>query len=216
MMIKNKGRFLIFSMLLLMSVLVTENAHAQRYQNKDNKPLANTEKSDDSDSGKSKFHISDKLVFGGSLGLQLGNVTYIDVSPLVGYKIKPNFQVGGGISYIYLGVKDFYGKYSTNLYGGRLYSQYSFPESEVIPFISNIFVYGEYQMMNVEDMRYYNPVNPVRKWIGSPLVGGGIRSQIGRRSYYNLMVLYNLNYDRNNEISAFYNSPLVIRASIML
>ncbi|MBK7029795.1 MAG: hypothetical protein IPH45_11510 [Bacteroidales bacterium] len=36
---------------------------------------------------------SERLFYGGSLGLQFGSVTLVDISPLIGYKITPRIGV---------------------------------------------------------------------------------------------------------------------------
>ena len=42
-----------------------------------------------------------RLVFGGNLGASFGNFTFVNVSPQVGYRLKPNFIAGAGINFIY-------------------------------------------------------------------------------------------------------------------
>jgi hypothetical protein len=43
----------------------------------------------------------DRIVVGGSLGAQFGNSTYVEVSPIVGYKVTDMFTAGVGFSYQY-------------------------------------------------------------------------------------------------------------------
>src|SRR5436190_23959647 len=65
--------------------------------------------------------FADRLFFGGNIGLQFGTYTYVDVSPLVGYKVTEKFHTGIGATYIYYSVSGGGYDYSTNIYGGRVF-----------------------------------------------------------------------------------------------
>ena len=49
--------------------------------------------------------LSEKLVFGGNFGLQLGNYTNITLSPIVGYRVTDDLVLGGGPTYIYSSIR---------------------------------------------------------------------------------------------------------------
>src|SRR5688572_2037774 len=93
---------------------------------------------------KEKVPFKDRIFIGGSLGLQFGSATYIDVSPLVGYQISKKLQAGVGVTYIYYKVKDsnYNYEYETSIYGGRLFSRYYI--------LDNLFAHGEYEILNME------------------------------------------------------------------
>lgn len=128
-----------------------------------------------------------KLIFGGSLGASFGNVTYIEISPRVGYMLKPSWLVGIAAKYSYYEEKTFYGNYSTNMYGGGAYTQYYF--------LKYFVAHAEYELLNLEDFR--PPFERVN--IHSIFVGGGLSSRMGNNSFFNVLLLYNLNET--------YNSP---------
>lgn len=140
--------------------------------------------------------LKDKIVFGGNIGLQLGNVTFIDLSPQVGYKVSDKFIPGIGLKYSYFKLKDsgFNKGYSTNIYGGSIWSRYYFVE--------NLFGYLEYEVINLEvfELNFL-----VRKNVTSVLVGGGYRQAIGNNFGMHFMVLFNL----NESIYSIYQNPII-------
>jgi hypothetical protein len=192
-------------------------ANAQRYQKKAPEQ-SNTEKSDTTE----KMNLRDRLVFGGNFVAGFGTSTYVDISPLVGYRCTPKLIVGVGITYIYLnyalidpttGVEVAREKF--HIYGGRIFSQYDL-FSNALSHGDKIFVAGEYEGLNVPYQSFYYPYDISRRWIGNPFVGGGYRSSLGGRAFANITVLYNLNYVNNWKYSQIvYSSPLKVSIGIM-
>ncbi|GGZ36759.1 hypothetical protein GCM10007049_32670 [Echinicola pacifica] len=152
-----------------------------------------------------KVPFSDRLYFGGNLGLQFGYLTYIEVSPLVGVMITERYSAGAGITYQYLEYKD-YGT-SSNVYGGRLFNRYN-----ISP---NIFAHAEYESLNVEAYRRNDAGILVseREWVPGLFLGGGYFVPFGRRGGMNFTFLYNVLYVNTN---AIYTEPYVIRAGFVL
>lgn len=145
---------------------------------------------------KEKVPFGQRLVFGGNIGLQFGNYTFVDISPLVGYKVTDQLIMGLGATYIYYSVDDFQYKYSTNIFGGRTFTKYYLME--------NLFAHVEYEILNMEvvdDLTY----KLVRTNIPSLFVGGGYRQMMGERSAFELLLLYNLMEERNSP----YQNPIV-------
>lgn len=145
---------------------------------------------------KEKVPFGQRLIFGGNLGLQFGSYTFVDVSPLVGYKVTDQLIMGLGATYIYYSVDDFPYKYSTNIFGGRAFTKYYLME--------NLFAHVEYEVLNMEvldDLTY----KLVRTNIPSLFVGGGYRQMMGERSAFELLLLYNVMEERNSP----YQNPIV-------
>jgi hypothetical protein len=143
-----------------------------------------------------KVPFGQRLVFGGNIGLQFGRYTFVDISPLVGYKVTDQLIMGLGATYIYYSVDDFPYKYSTNIFGGRTYTKYYLME--------NLFAHVEYEILNMEvldDLTY----KLVRTNIPSLFVGGGYRQMMGQRSAIELLLLYNLMEERNSP----YQNPII-------
>lgn len=143
---------------------------------------------------KNNSPLKDRLFFGGDLGLNFGDVTYIYLAPTIGYKLTDKLGVGLGPSYSYL--KDKRYNYETNTYGGRLFSQYRI--------FNQALLYGEYGLINAE---VYDLLQTelVRATIPSLLLGGGYTAEIGNRSNFTIMALWN--FAESNYV--FYENPII-------
>jgi hypothetical protein len=156
----------------------------------------------------SKTGFGQRIYFGGNMGAQFGNITYVDVSPLVGYMVTAKFSVGIGVTYRYLKYKQI--DYQTSIYGGRLFARHNISLMKL-----PLFLYGEYENLNYEYVTFTNPPDYTtrREWVPSLFVGGGLFQPIGRRAGFTMMALYNLIYD---EQRSPYNSPWVFRVGFTL
>ena len=47
------------------------------------------------------LQFNQRLVYGGGFGMQFGNVTLLDLSPSIGYRVSDQLTLGTGISYKY-------------------------------------------------------------------------------------------------------------------
>ena len=131
-----------------------------------------------------KNPFRNKLYTGGSVGLQIGDVTLIEVSPILGYNITKNLSIGIGASYQFMKIREY--NISSNTYGGSVFSRYTIWRS--------IFAHAEYELLNFENIELYNNViHKQRMNVSSLFVGGGYRQMIGENSAMVLLVLWNLN-----------------------
>ncbi len=137
----------------------------------------------------------DKVFFGGRLGLQFGDLTAIDVSPMVGYRIKPIWHVGLGLSYGYNYYRS--AAVSNSTYSVRAFQRFFIFE--------NLFAHTEIETLNSKVFTSFNPVESYRKWINSYLVGGGYFQKMGAHSGMYLMVLWNLNETKFTP----YSNPII-------
>lgn len=166
-----------------------------------------------------KKRLIDNLFFGGNMGLQFGTITYINLSPVVGYRVSDRVNAGVGLTYIYLSQNFPYGL-KDNMIGGKVFGQY---------FIWNgIFAHTEYEFIN-----FSNQILPSANTLNNgsitpsftlnnssiipPLgrsnsnnfyIGPGYQQAFGRRAFSQIMLLYNVIYDRYNSP---YNNPFAIR-----
>jgi hypothetical protein len=115
----------------------------------------------------------DRLVVGGGLGLQFGNFTFIDVSPMVGYKVLDRLIFGVGGTYRYYRERD---PQSTttlraNIVGGSVWGRGFILE--------NLYVHAEYEALRMEIIGGTN-----RRGIrmNYALVGPGYTQQFGPRA----------------------------------
>ncbi len=130
-----------------------------------------------------EVYKKDKRTFiGGNLGLQFGTITILDISPYIGYELTNYLSMGAGFTYQYFRDGRGENKYSSSMYGGRLFSS--------VKIIPEIFAYAEYEILNLEIPN--SSGNEIRKNVSSVLVGGGYRQMIGPKMYSDIMILWNL------------------------
>jgi hypothetical protein len=155
---------------------------------------------EDSRSYEDNPSLWDKITVGGNFGLQFGTVTYIDISPMVGYRFTDRFTAGPGFTYRYLKVRGFEG---SSIYGGSAFARYLIG--------SQFFVQSQYESLNTP----YYPGNGEerRDWVSGFFVGGGLYQSLGRRGAVLLSAMYNLMYDN---VRSPYNSPWVLNVGFTL
>lgn len=88
--------------------------------------------------------IKERLVIGGSFGVQFGTLTMFDISPMVGYKITDRFMAGLGGTYRYYreraGANSI--AFRANIAGGSVWSRFYVLE--------NIFAHAEFEALRIE------------------------------------------------------------------
>jgi hypothetical protein len=169
-----------------------------------------------SESSREKSRFTDKLVYGGSFGLQFGSLTLIDLSPVIGYRVTEKFETGLGFTYKYYKYKDYWYDYSTgqtydlksNITGGSVYARYHF--------IENVFAHAEFEQLRYNYTSYYFGGTGIEKEklatdISSVLIGGGYRQRMSQNSYFYIMALWNLTEDAMSP----YNNP-IFRMGVIL
>ena len=158
--------------------------------------------------------FNQRLVYGGGFGLQFGNVTLVDLSPTIGYRLTDQLTLGTGISFKYNHIKDYtldqnsgrWYDYKSNIYGGSVWGRYYL--------LQNIFAHAEIEQLKI-DYNYTSvsstlPTN-VKNGVDvtSVLVGGGYRQPLGGHVFFNILILFNLN---ETDFTP-YNNP-IIRAGV--
>lgn len=140
--------------------------------------------------------------YGGGVGLSFGDVDYVSISPLIGYRITPAIHAGLGLQYIYRD-DDRYGQsYSTNDYGGDVFGRFYVGQGF---FLSAAYEYLRFEYFDVNGARFSDGYDSV-------FVGGGFARPMGGNASFILSAMYNLNYD-DDEISP-YDSAWVIGAGV--
>ena len=137
-----------------------------------------------------QFNLKDRIFYTGGFGLQFGNLTYLEASPMIGLRITERLRAGVGATYIYF--SDNVINYSTNIYGGRGFGQFDIYEG--------FFGHLEYEVLNGAF-----GLSGERRNINSAFIGGGYRSAFGNKFFGNIMVLYNLTADSFSP----YTNPVV-------
>ena len=136
--------------------------------------------------------FTDNLFFGGNLGLVFGSYTAVNISPIVGYRFKPELSLGVGAIYEYYSDKRIKGyEFTTTIYGGKFFAQSVLFEKVILYFENNVLSlekkYFDYDNQYPDDGRFI---------VNVPWIGGGLYQDFGKGGVF-LMILFNLNKNRN-------------------
>jgi len=176
----------LISALLVIVLLFVINCNAQNSPSVANKYNKNNNE---------KF--TDKLYFGGNLGLSFGTYTMIGIYPIVGYKITPELSSGIKITYQYINDSRYNTTYTSSNYGGSVFARY-----RIIP---QLYAHIEYESINYE---IYNNYQLERDWIPFLYVGGGFSQPVGGNTWVNAQILFDVLQDSRspyNEWEPFYS-----------
>lgn len=147
--------------------------------------------------------LKERLFYGGSLGLQFGTFTDIELSPIIGLWVLPRVGIAVGPTFRY-NKNPFY---RTLIYGGRTYIQYIFLQDldNIVPLGLHVglFLHLEDEALSLESSVFRNPASSGRFLMNTVLAGGGIRQPLGQRSSLNIMFLWAL----NNSDYGVYSNP---------
>ncbi len=133
-----------------------------------------------------------KVFFGGNLGLSFGSETsFVNVSPIVGYRVLPQASVGAGPVFEYY--KQAYANYKNQsfIWGGKVFLQSIFFDA--------LMLYGELNVVKYNSKLYYHSKvqQSEDKARAVPWLGGGYYQRSGRNSGFYILFLVNMNYDPN-------------------
>ena len=138
-----------------------------------------------------KAPFKERLYIGGNLGLQFGTITFIDISPVLGYKFTERFSAGPGLIYQYY---NFRGA-GFSSYGGKVFARYIITE--------NLFAHSEYEYLNLGYNFFTGEFS--RTDVNSFFIGGGYIQRIGNRAFISVMLLYNLIFNPYSP----YTNPII-------
>jgi hypothetical protein len=165
--------------------------------------------------------FSEKIFFGGSIGMAFGTVTRVDILPEVGMWVVPQWAIGIGGRYTFRKERFNAIGEQINPYKAHIWGLSGFTEILPIPDLDKAFnigikggiiFYGEWEGLYL-DRSLLDPNAAVPKgkgWVHLFLVGGGYRVPLGERAALNLLVLWDLT---NNAYSPYTTNPL-LRLSI--
>jgi hypothetical protein len=173
-----------------------------------------------------KKPFTDRLLIEGVVGLQIGMITAIELSPLFGYKVTDDFITGIGFTYQYSRYKNFYlntennqlEHRKVNILGSRVFARYLFKDwFEGLGILSGLFAHSEFEyLIYSRNFKYdnngrYVDIFGIRyekgtQQVDAPgvLIGGGLMQPIGGRAYASILVLYNLNETKDTP----YRNPI--------
>jgi hypothetical protein len=140
--------------------------------------------------------------FGGGVGLGFGDVDWVSVEPLFGYRINPRVVVGTSLIYQWQNDDRYGPSVSTTNYGARAFVQF-YP-------VPNFFLQAEYEYLNYEYV--LSDFSTLRSNQSSYLAGAGISQPMGDRAFFFVSALYNFSYQ--DDPTYAYSSPWVYSAGV--
>jgi hypothetical protein len=186
--------------LIVLMVCVGLGASAQEVYTSSGRP-ANAKKKEERKKG---FDVS-RLVVGGGLGIGIGSVTTLGISPIIGYRITDKFAAGVGFGYQYLKAKDYF-QYQ-DLDSPFAIHTYDLKASTITTsvwarylILTNLFAHVEYE----HNFSSYNDVGfatngsgqlenrKIKYDVPALLVGVGFRQPISENSSLFIMGMYDV------------------------
>lgn len=160
--------------------------------------------------GNSEF--MDKVFVGGGLGAGFGNYTFINVSPLIGYRISNRLSAGLRFMYQYTTFEYLNQNFEKERYNGNDLGAGPFARFMVY---GPIYLQAEYEYLSYDGL-YYDGTRR-RNSFESVMAGGGIAQPIGQKAAFFITAMYNFsyqNFDSSGSYRSPYNSPWVFRVGI--
>ena len=147
-----------------------------------------------------------RLFYGGGVGLSFGDVDYIEIAPMIGFKLTPRTHLGVSLLYRYRDDDRYDPSLTTSDYGGSVFARY-FP-------LGGLFIQGEYEWVNYEYVSFDGlSYRHDRQGDSNVLAGGGFSQSMGNHASFFISALYNLNYDGDDPFEP-YDSPWVVRVGV--
>jgi hypothetical protein len=133
-----------------------------------------------------------KFYWGGELGLGFGSYFFISITPMVGYKVSPQFHIGAKLGYSYANDTRYEVEITSHNYGASVFTRYLIYRGL---YAHAEFVYWsyKYQTENLESDR---------TWVPFLLLGGGYIQPVSPNTSLFLEVLWDVLQDPNSP----YNS----------
>ncbi|MFN3916390.1 MAG: hypothetical protein ACK4K0_01500 [Flavobacteriales bacterium] len=150
----------------------------------------------------------ERTLFGASAGISFSQFgMYFMGAPSVGYRLSNNILGGVGVKYIYNSFNNGSVAYKQHVYGGSVFAQHNL----VSP---RFFLHGELEMLNWEARDRFT-YNISRRWVPMGFVGAGFRNFYSERSFYQIILLYDLIDDPYSPYPYMWNMPLTLRLGIV-
>ena len=157
---------------------------------------------------KEKPKFSDRLMFGGDIGLSVGTYTYVNVSPAIGYRVTDRLIFGVGPIYIYENYKNY--NLESSMYGAKVITSFTVLRgTDINPNfqIGNLILHMENEVLNLQPLMYDSFGQPVfggRQWIDNFLIGGGLSQSLSSRFSVSVLILW----DVTNNAYSPYSNPI--------
>ncbi len=149
-----------------------------------------------------KETFKDRLFFNGNVGFSFGDITQVQLSPGVGYRVNNEFGIGTGITYIYSSDSRGSTKLSQSIFGPRAFAIYKFHPQ--------FYATSKYEFLRFKQ-KIGNTVSAKRE-VPAWFVGLGFRT--GSQGIgFSVEGLYDILHDENKSI---YSNAFVFQGGITL
>jgi len=138
---------------------------------------------------KEKKPRSQKVFFGGALGLSFGSYTRIAVYPQIGYRITPKLTAGIELGYIYISDTRYNTSRDYSNYGASIFAQYRI--------LKPLYVHVEYAAYNY--LIYYDvDGSENRDWVNFLFLGAGYIQKVGKATHIFAQVKFDVLQEENS------------------
>ncbi len=184
---RNYFKYFILALFLMGSVITSFAQYENTSGNKDPKQQEK----------KQPLQKRDKWFVGGMFGAGFSSYSsYVEVSPLVGYKITPAFHVGTRFNYIWNSFEVAYDeRENLHHFGIGAFSRYII--------FKGLFAQVEYEALSYDNPSYIVTLED-REWINSLFLGGGYYQSMGR-AFASFAILFNV----LDNINSPYVNPVI-------
>lgn len=136
---------------------------------------------------KQKKAISEKLFYGGTIGVSFGDYSRIAIYPYLGLRITKKFRMALQIGYEYISDSRSSTKYTASNYGLSVWAQYN-----IIPalYLHLEPAYYSYETYYIEGEN--------RVWVPFVFAGAGLQKKLGARTAVYAQVKFDLLQDENS------------------
>jgi len=152
----------------------------------------------------SLFELKQRIYVGGEFSLRFGLLTYLYISPIVGYDITEKFSGGLSTMYQLFRFRDPATNFvsSSHAYGGGVFLRYRPIEFLLLQTEFDLFNSDDFTTTTVSNDRVNVPVF---------MAGLGYAGSMGDKAYYHLMIMYDFIDDINMPLPRFFTPPVYIK-----
>jgi len=147
--------------------------------------------------------MASRFFFGGGVGASFGTVDYVEVSPMVGFRVVPRFDVGFQPFYRWSDDGRYSPSIETSDYGASVFARFRI--------IAGFFAETDYQVTSFEFPNGTGGTD--RDTYDAFLLGGGYFFGFGNHVGFYTSVLYDLSYDDNDPFIP-YDSPVRVQVGV--
>jgi hypothetical protein len=144
-----------------------------------------------------------RVFYGGGFGVSFGTVEYVEVTPMIGFKVTPITHLGVSLLYRYRKDDRYDPSISTSDYGGNFFVR-------VFPY-RGLFLEGNYEYVDYEYV--FSDGSTARQGDSNVLAGAGFSQPMGDHGAFYASALYNFSYDSSDPFEP-YDSPWVFRVGV--